>query len=129
MGEGRRGKILVVDDDAGVRGYIEEVLSRAGFDVVTAVNGADGMNRFRHERVDLAIVDMFMPEKDGVETLMEMRQHFNEARILAISGGGNLQMGNVLIWARKLKANAVLEKPFTNEELLSAVEKVLAAPN
>src|SRR5688572_1334913 len=125
MDEGRRRKILVVDDDDAMRGSIAEILSRAGFDVFTAPNGVEGLRHFRAHRIDLAIVDIFMPDKDGFETLMEMRRHALDAKVLAISGGGGLGTKEVLSMAEKLRAAATLSKPFTREQLLAAVTRTL----
>jgi len=125
MDEGRRRKILVVDDDDAMRGSIAEILSRAGFDVLAAPNGIEGLRHFRAHRIDLAIVDIFMPDKDGFETLMEMRRHALDAKVLAISGGGGLGTKEVLSMAEKLRAAATLSKPFTREQLLAAVAETL----
>jgi DNA-binding NtrC family response regulator len=117
--------ILVVDDDPAMRGSIRGTLERAGFEVLVAENGVEGMKAFGSNKVDLAIVDVFMPEKDGFETLREMRRHKHSMKILAISGGGDLHMADALTWAKRLRVNATLSKPFTREELLQSVAQVL----
>ncbi len=71
-------------------------LVNAGFDVVRAESSKEGIEIFRAEKVDLVIVDIWMPEKDGLETIMDIRRSFREARIIAITGGGRLGLMNPL---------------------------------
>jgi DNA-binding response OmpR family regulator len=106
---------------------LQDTLVPAGFEVFVAKNGIEGLRVFRSNRIDLAIVDIFMPEKDGFETLMEMRRHAAEAKVIVISGGGGLKMTQVLTWADKLRASETLAKPFTPKEILDAVNRLLAA--
>jgi DNA-binding response OmpR family regulator len=126
MDKGARRTILLVDDDEGMRAIVSEMLSRAGFDVLTANDGVEALRHFNSHRVDLAIVDVFMPRKDGLETLMEMRRNAPTAKLLVISGGGGYRMSRILLSvAHQLKADATLPKPFTRDELLAIVSKLL----
>jgi DNA-binding response OmpR family regulator len=126
VGADRRRTILVVEDDPELRDMLQDTLVPAGFEVLSAKNGIEGIRLFRSHRIDLAIVDIFMPEKDGFETLMEMRRHAAEAKVIVISGGGGLKMAQVLIWADKLGAAETLAKPFSPKEIIEAVNRLLA---
>src|SRR5688572_234064 len=81
-------RILVIDDDEQVRALLYEILDRAGFKVVEATNGVEGLKLYRAQPADLVITDLIMPEKEGVETILELRREFPDVRVVAISGGG-----------------------------------------
>jgi DNA-binding NtrC family response regulator len=121
----RRETILIIEDDAEMRAILEETLERAGYMAVVAKSGAEGIRLHRSEPSDLVILDVFMRDKDGLETLMEIRRHMPQAKVLMISGGGTLKLKHVLVWARRLGASATLAKPFTPAELLRLVSRVL----
>jgi DNA-binding response OmpR family regulator len=126
VGAGGRKTVLVVEDDQELREMLQDTLVAASFEVLVAKNGVEGLRLFRSHRIDLAIVDIFMPEKDGFETLMEMRRHAAEAKVIVISGGGGLGLTQVLTWADKLRASETLAKPFTPREILDSVNRVLS---
>lgn len=104
---------------------IQDTLVREGHRVEVAANCDDAMRIFRQRRIDLAIIDIYMPDKDGIETLMEMRRNSPEAKALAISGGGKVGLDQVLTMAESLGARGSLSKPFTPEELLLKVNGIL----
>jgi CheY-like chemotaxis protein len=106
-------RILLVDDEATVRELIELVLQLDAHEVTLAGDG------------DQAI--QAMPGKEGIETIMEIRQLRPELRIIAMSGGGRGNAGDYLAMAAQLGAARTLEKPFTNDALLTVVREVLAA--
>lgn len=114
-------RILIIDDDSEVRSLLRRTLSQAGLDVLTAATGDEGTRLCRQHRVDLVIVDMVMPEKDGLETLMEIRRGSPKARIIAISGAPRTNVMDPLSVALKLGAIASLAKPFTPNEFLDYV--------
>ncbi len=117
--------ILIVDDDVavlrGVRGFLE----KAGHTVREASDGKSALRHFAGRPTDLVISDIYMPEMDGIEFLIRVREAFPEARIIAMSGGGHLAKERVLAAASILGAVGVLEKPFEMEEVLAAVTKAL----
>lgn len=119
-------QILIIDDDAELLNTVHDMLLPYGFDIKLAKNGVEAASLYRSERIDLAIMDILMPQKDGFETLMEIRRHSPFTRVLAISGGGNLGLVQVLAWAQRLGADGVLAKPFSAEELFQSVSKLLA---
>jgi len=119
-------RILVIDDDPVVRGMLVEMLQREGYDVDEAEDGRAGMKRFRERPSALVITDVVMPEQEGLETLMQLRQSAQPVKVMAISGGGRVGADAYLNSARTLGADAILAKPFGREELLDLVTKLLA---
>jgi len=121
-------KILIIDDDQMVSATIELLLLKAGHSVTLAANGNLGVASFKANPVDLVITDIIMPEKEGIETIQEIRAISPKVPIIAISGGGRTKNYDFLRMANKLGANDVLKKPFANDELLSMVNKCLTTP-
>jgi CheY-like chemotaxis protein len=124
---GVRRRILLVDDDPDVRRSLENALSRAGYEVVTAADGVEAIRQWRDlHGGDLVILDMFMPEKDGLETIVELRSHSPRVPIIAISGGGTTGRLDILADARLLGAIETFEKPFSVHALLAMVARTIA---
>ncbi len=121
-------KILIIDDDQMVSATIELLLLKAGHTVTLAGNGNLGVASFKESPADLIITDIIMPEKEGIETIQEIRALSAKVPIIAISGGGRTKNYDFLRMANKLGANEVLKKPFANDELLSLVNKCLTMP-
>jgi DNA-binding response OmpR family regulator len=120
--------ILLIDDDAMVRMAISRVLEMAGFGVAVAEDGFKGLKLLRAIEPKLVITDIIMPEKEGIETIIEMRAIRPDLKIIAISGGarlGNVTPVNFLEVARSLGADDVIAKPFEPEELIAKVRKQL----
>ena len=120
-------RVLVIDDDEQVRALLYEILERAGFEVVEASNGVEGLKLYRNHPTDLVITDLIMPEKEGVETIMELRSQFPNARIIAISGGQRAGGRDYLPIAARLGARRTVAKPFSRQEILEAVRETLSA--
>jgi DNA-binding NtrC family response regulator len=116
-------RILVIDDESDVRAVLGQTLEAAGHEVVLAADGREGMKEYRATPADLVITDLYMPDREGLETIAELRRHLPDVRIIAMSGGAVADL--MLNVARKLGALAILEKPFLSKQLLAAVEKVL----
>ncbi len=121
--------ILVIDDDEIIREMIESMLVETGYRVTTAVNGMDGVLKFRSNPVDMVITDIFMPEMDGLEIIKDLRGSFEHLKILAISGSSAIMGTNVREYAMQLGADCYLRKPFTITMLLSAVEAMIGSAN
>lgn len=119
-------RILIIDDETQVRGMLVSVLSDAGYIVLEAADGREGMKVYKESPTDLVITDLVMPEKDGIETVMEMRAHFPNAKIIAISGGDKGGGHATLRIAGLLGAKRTLAKPFSIGDLLHTVSEVLA---
>ncbi|RMH80831.1 MAG: response regulator [Calditrichaeota bacterium] len=119
-------RILVVDDDAQIRLMLERMLSRHGFEVLVAEDGAEALKTAIQNPVDVILMDIIMPEKEGIETIVEMRKKFPRVKIIAMSGGSPyLGADTNLTIARRVGADQILRKPFQQVELLGAIREVL----
>jgi DNA-binding response OmpR family regulator len=119
--------ILVIDDEEQLVRMLSTMLEREGYKVVVAQNGKQGMRLFRQEQTDLVITDIFMPEKEGLETIRELRKECPGIKIIAMSGGmARAENFSALPLAEKLGADHTLVKPFGRSELLSLVAECLA---
>lgn len=83
-------KILVVDDERSIRMMLTHMLTQDGHEVIEAKDGVEGCQMYRENLSDLVIADLVMPEKNGIDMLLELKQEFPDIRVLAISGGGAL---------------------------------------
>lgn len=120
-------RILLIDDDDSLRTMLRLTLSHFGHIVIEASNGKVGLELFAHANADLVITDIVMPEKEGIEVLMELRKEEPPVKIIAMSGGGRVGATDYLRIATQLGAAKVLTKPFSNEALKAAIDEVLAA--
>jgi len=119
-------KILVIEDDLQVRTLVARMLTGAGHTVVLARDGVDGLRVFDRESADLVLTDLLMPEKEGIETIKELRKRVAKLPIIAMSGGGkNFNMVYLQV-AATLGADAVIEKPFRSADIVELVEQVLS---
>ena len=118
-------RVLLVDDDPLVRGTLHTVLARAGYDVEDADNGAKALDAYARQPYDVVITDLVMPDKEGLETIRELRSRYGDVRIIAISGGGVGNADHYLQAALRLGAVRTLSKPFSNDEILTAVAETL----
>ncbi|NTW64220.1 MAG: response regulator [Chlorobiaceae bacterium] len=116
-------KILVIDDDDAVRKFISITLKRENYTVFEASNGKAALLLLQeHRDIAIVITDLIMPEKEGIATIMEVKQQYPAVKIMAISGGGNVSSENYLVLADALGANATLRKPFSGQELLMSLK-------
>lgn len=114
--------ILVIDDDDNLRSVIRVSLEMAGHRVREAVDGSQGLELFRQRPADLVFCDIFMPNKEGLETIMELRRLHHDVKIISMSGGSNAFTNDFLQDSCLLGAAGVLRKPFDMEELLATVD-------
>lgn len=120
--------ILVIDDDAEIRLLIKRILETAGYAVITSENGNDARALVEKDQIGLIVTDILMPEKEGIETIVELRKTGHVVPIIAISGGGRSGLIDFLEVARKFGANTTLRKPFTRKQLLEAVRELVGEP-
>jgi len=120
-------KILVIDDDSLVRDTLVRILERKGYQVLVASDGLRGLRMFRSEQPDLVITDIIMPEKEGLETIREIRCECPDAKIIAISGGARIGNMDFLDVAGKLGASEIIPKPFDPADLVTVVSRCLSA--
>ena len=119
-------KILVIEDDSQLREMLRQTLEREGYTVVDIPNGREALDLHQQHEMDLVITDIFMPEKDGVETIMELKRVSPDLKIIAVSGGSRyVRDENALKAAKEFGAEHVIFKPFEQKEILSAVEQLL----
>ena len=124
-------RILVIDDDRDMRELLYHVLSKAGYEVLLVENGKAGMEIFHSQPVDVVITDILMPEKDGVEVLLEL-EDMKPVGVMAMSAGGrgleaefNLRVAKEVFQWRRKRAFAALTKPFHPKKLLKSIDQVL----
>jgi DNA-binding response OmpR family regulator len=124
----KSGAILIVDDERELREMMQRFLTEEGYAVTCAADGVEASKQILARPVDLVITDLIMPEKDGIQLMNEMRWKHPQLRIIAMSGGGHVPREQYLRIARGLGADAVLEKPFSNNTLLETVDQVMLKP-
>ncbi len=119
-------RIMIVDDDPGIRRALHILLSRAGYRVTQARDGMEALRLWRDSGGDLVITDLHMPEKNGIEMIIELLAHTPGLRIIAMSGGGQTRRLDLLGDAVLLGAVKTIEKPFTLAEMMDVVRGALA---
>lgn len=120
-------RILVIDDDADVRGSLCKILTRAGYDVVEASDGIAGVELQHRQPADVIITDIFMPGLDGLQTIRQLRKEGSAVKIIAVSGGDRTGTIDLREHARLMGAFKVLAKPFEMRDVLAAVKEALGA--
>ena len=118
--------ILVIDDDDELRETIRRLLEVRGHVIEQARDGTEGLARLAQRAPDLVITDVFMPGRDGIETLIQLRKTFPQVKVIVMSGGDSTGLLNLLPDAELLGANWTLHKPFKRDELEQAVAHVLS---
>lgn len=125
-------RVLVIDDNTDLRELIGSALSHAGYAVTLARDGNKAVQAQRSQAADLAITDIFMPDQDGIETILQFKKEFPATPIIAMSGGTKYATRgsgvDYLSTARKFGADRLLHKPFDINELLEAVAEMLSKP-
>lgn len=119
------GRILIIDDDVQILNMLRQILEREGYEVVSAINGNEGIRLYREKPTDLIITDLIMPEKEGIETITELRRDFPDVKIIAISGGGRIAPEVYLRMARSLGALRTFTKPIERKEIIETVQELL----
>ncbi|MBU6400633.1 MAG: response regulator [Verrucomicrobia bacterium] len=118
-------RVLVIDDEEDLRALLKEALTDAGYTVADAATGDEGIALYRASPADLVITDVLMPKKVGLETIMELKRDFPDAKVIAISGGFNRRTDSDSTLAKTLGVDRTLSKPFSPETLLRVVREVL----
>ena len=120
-------RVLVIDDDEDVRVFVQALLEGEGFEVAAAANGQEGLELQRKQPAQVVVTDIFMPGKEGMETIFEMRQQFPQTGIIVMSGGPSKRRHpglDYLSLALNLGAVRSLKKPFATQELIDAVREL-----
>ena len=122
----QKATICVIDDDGAVRRTLCNHLQSAGYLTLEASNGADGIKAVQQGHPQLAVVDIIMPDQEGLSTIKELKQKSPQTRILAVSGGGLGDANRYLHFATQLGADDTLVKPFRQKEFLERIERLLS---
>ncbi len=118
-------RVLVIEDDPDLRSLMQAYLESEGYEVETAADGRDGIRSQRRRPAAVVVTDIFMPGKEGIETVFDLKREFPDTRIIAISGGPHTATGmDYLGLARQLGAARTLAKPFSMRQLADAVRDV-----
>ncbi len=121
--------ILVIDDNTQMRQMMSRILAAAGHTVAQATDGDDGVRQFRERPADVVVSDILMPQKEGIETIKELRALDPTLWIVATSGGGATGNMMFLDFAKALGADVAVAKPFRAEQLLAAVDARMSHPS
>lgn len=116
-------RILVMDDEQPLRRVLRNILERAGHTVFEAPDGRQGMAIWRNEPIDIVVTDIFMPEKDGVEVILELKTAVTKPRVIAMSGGAQRGVVDLNPVALLLGADRVLLKPFDQQTFLETIQE------
>ena len=115
-------KILVIDDEPELLALMMEVLEDEGYQAFSAANGSDGIRLNERENPDLIILDLRMPEMDGIETLRQIRKKDNKVKVVILTGYGS---PDTIRDAADLDVSEYLSKPFENDHLVRIIGEVL----
>lgn len=119
--------IIIIDDEPALRATMRKILERVGHEIREAEDGDRGIELQRERPADLVITDIFMPGKEGMETIQDLKEEFPGVRILAVSGGASLGASGPLMDAELFGADGTLAKPFTVEVLQERVAEILGS--
>lgn len=122
----KKGKlrIVLIDDENQFRQMVRQFLERCGHEVLEAANGEEGVELFFKMPADIVISDVIMPQKEGIEAVLEIKRQFPDAKIIVVSGGGWYGTEVDFDMAKKLGA-LTLKKPFELQELAAAIEALI----
>ena len=119
-------RILVIDDEKSILNLLRKLLENENVIVDTATNGAKGLELLNDNPPDLVISDIVMPEKEGLETINEIKKKWPNIKIIAMSGGGKINSQDYLLLAKRMGASKTLTKPFGTKEMLDSVQELLS---
>jgi YesN/AraC family two-component response regulator len=105
---------------------LKKMLEKAGYSVLDASNGAIGLKIFLNNTVDLVITDIVMPEREGLETIRDLKKNNPDIKIIAMSGGGSIGPTEYLSLAKRFGVERTLKKPFTMKEVLTTVGELIS---
>ena len=120
--------VLIADDDPTLRAIAAELLSGEGYHVLEAEDGDQALRIVEAETVDLIVLDMLMPNKDGIETIIELKRRRSSVRILAISSGGSMDVDSLLKPALAFGADRVMSKPLRISTFATTIAEMLSEP-
>jgi DNA-binding response OmpR family regulator len=123
---GTSATVCVIDDDELVRRTICSALEAAGYATVQAEDGIEGLKTIERTNARVAVIDIIMPSREGLDIIVEATRRFPSLKILAVSGGGRIGPTEYLEMALQLGAHDMLSKPFHNKDLIQKVKQLSA---
>jgi two-component system, chemotaxis family, chemotaxis protein CheY len=121
----RKERVLVADDDPNIRAMLSKMLTMAGYEVILASNGSEATQLWWERGADLVILDLFMPERDGLEALLELRGRNSSVPIIVMSAGSAGGKMDLLTDAKLLGATMTIAKPFKAADVMHLVDSAL----
>ena len=118
--------VLVIDDEDGIRNLLDTLLSRKGYEVVLASNGQRGLELFRRKRPDVVVLDLKMPDMNGLAVLQQVRQLNPTQPVVVLTGAGTAEAEQQV---RALGVTEYVEKEFSLHRLGDALKRLLNPPN
>ena len=118
-------KILVVDDDRAILELVADQLEREGFDIMTAVDGDDALNKMKTDLPDIVLLDLIMPKLNGFEVLREIRKSYQEKWIPVIILSGQEDLASVQK-SYALEADHYLTKPCDTQHILQGIQTMIS---
>jgi DNA-binding NtrC family response regulator len=125
LGGGTMAKILVIDDEPGIRDLLDTLLRRKGYDVVLAESGQKGLDLFRRERPDVIVLDLKMPGMDGLTVLQQVRSLDPKKPVIILTGAGTAETEQKV---RALGVTEYVEKEFSLHRLGDSLKRLLNKP-
>ena len=119
-------KILVIDDETSIRSLLDTLLRRKGYDVVLADSGRKGLELFRREHPDVIVLDLKMPEMDGLTVLRQIHSLDPKKPVIILTGAGNTEAEQQV---RALGVTEYVEKEFSLHLLGDSLKRLLNNPN
>ncbi len=121
-------RILILDDDDLIQDMLKGALQREGHQVIAAPDGQKGLEIARCQSVDIAVIDIIMPGKGGIETIMELHREFPDLKTIVMTGKLNIELEPFVRLARQFGVRQLIQKPFDLQEMLQAVRLTLNSP-
>jgi YesN/AraC family two-component response regulator len=114
--------VLIIDDEETIRDFMQSMLSVEGYNTIEASNGIEALRQMKKHNIDIVITDLVMPEKEGIETIREIKKMYPQCRIIAMSG--SVFSNAYLNMANHLGAEKILKKPFKKQELIDILTNI-----
>jgi DNA-binding NtrC family response regulator len=114
--------IVIADDDRLILSSLEHALALKGHRVLLAEHGGAAIAHLERQSVDVVFLDVLMPRKEGIETLIEIKRRFPAVRVHVMSGGGTIPMQDFLQFATHLGADGILKKPISHKDILAIID-------